>query len=854
MSKSPDRTPKRSFLPALSVKLKLILLSAGFIAAFAGTVFYTVRTLEAQKSEAATIDVFGRQRMLIQKYTKEILDEQADAMTVDSAVAVARATANQVNADRNYYAKNVVKKISAETEVEPSAEYHDHPGTIPGSVTFVQEVSDAMGASAGYSFRLRSEWNINPTAGLETEFHREASKALIADPETPYHRVVADGGTATVEYAIADMAGQGCVTCHNAHPDSPKTDFQVGDMMGILAVSIPIVDDPALTAYLTGETEPPSEPTRKLFELSAASILDGGVSYTDLAMTQEITVTGADNPEVRAKLGEVNDLWGELKTAVAGLAAAPINTLEYRTELGKVRTFNVAALKKMNQAVIQMTEIASDKVAAMMGRQWLILSVTVLLGGLLSFWIIRGIVRPLGLVSTRIGLLAEGVLDQETMDLGTNDEIGTLAAQYDRMLLNQRSIGQNVAAIAEGGRTVEFTAQSERDELAASLNAMIGQLRGAAIGIMLDQAPVGVLRADAELKISYMNEEAERAINVARPELGGAARELIGSPIEAFHSNAAFLRTKVSNSSSLPFTGEMEIGDEVIELQVTAIEDDGTFLGPMVCWSTITERKRIDELTGNTTRELIACSEELRASANELIQNAEETASVSEQTLKGAQGVTDGTHSVANAADEMSESITSVSKDALELSESVRTAVQAAGETDEMVRTLRQSNEEISRVSETIAQIADQTNLLALNATIEAANAGDAGLGFAVVAAEVKDLARETIAATASIDGQVRDINARSEEVAQAIEGIQLVIKQVEGLTGSVSSAVEEQVHTTSRITSSVSEVAGESERISAQMGDVTKAASSANNMAKGLLEAAEQLNSLSMALGRESH
>jgi hypothetical protein len=31
-----------------------------------------------------------------------------------------------------------------------------------------------------------------------------------------------------------------CVTCHNAHKDSPRTDFEMGDVMGGVVVRIPL--------------------------------------------------------------------------------------------------------------------------------------------------------------------------------------------------------------------------------------------------------------------------------------------------------------------------------------------------------------------------------------------------------------------------------------------------------------------------------------------------------------------------------------------------------------------------------------------------------------------------------------
>ncbi len=33
------------------------------------------------------------------------------------------------------------------------------------------------------------------------------------------------------------MVAQGCVNCHNAHPDTPKNDWKLGDVRGVLEVT-----------------------------------------------------------------------------------------------------------------------------------------------------------------------------------------------------------------------------------------------------------------------------------------------------------------------------------------------------------------------------------------------------------------------------------------------------------------------------------------------------------------------------------------------------------------------------------------------------------------------------------------
>lgn len=72
-------------------------------------------------------------------------------------------------------------------------------------------------------------------------FGKEAWQALNKNTQLTFAKVETINKKEVVRVALADtMTQQGCVDCHNSHPDTPKNDWRLNDVRGVLEVQVPI--------------------------------------------------------------------------------------------------------------------------------------------------------------------------------------------------------------------------------------------------------------------------------------------------------------------------------------------------------------------------------------------------------------------------------------------------------------------------------------------------------------------------------------------------------------------------------------------------------------------------------------
>jgi methyl-accepting chemotaxis protein len=107
----------------------------------------------------------------------------------------------------------------------------------------IHDLSAILGKKeGGVQVRLFSRFPFPNRADRKLDpFENEALGQLERSPDATFVREDSVGGTRSVRVAIADrMVGQSCVNCHNSLPQSPKRDWKLGDVRGVLEVVTPI--------------------------------------------------------------------------------------------------------------------------------------------------------------------------------------------------------------------------------------------------------------------------------------------------------------------------------------------------------------------------------------------------------------------------------------------------------------------------------------------------------------------------------------------------------------------------------------------------------------------------------------
>ncbi len=183
--------------------------------------------------------LFGMCLLIIYVHVTQLKTQMVASMSLQGAGIYTRA----LEEIRKWYTTEVVQRLHGQG-ITATADYQGHEREIPLPATLCFALGEKLVAGRpGEKIRLVSPYPFpgrRQHSGLTKGFQQEAWEVLKQSSGEAYYRFEEVEGAKVLRYATPDRMSKECVECHNALPDSPKRDWKVGQVGGMLEVVYPV--------------------------------------------------------------------------------------------------------------------------------------------------------------------------------------------------------------------------------------------------------------------------------------------------------------------------------------------------------------------------------------------------------------------------------------------------------------------------------------------------------------------------------------------------------------------------------------------------------------------------------------
>jgi hypothetical protein len=147
-----------------------------------------------------------------------------------------------MESDRTVYTRLIINRLQNEEKVIKASEHwKDDKALVLPAQMFRYGAEMVAEKGAGFSYSLLSLWPVNKQNSPRTDIEKAGLKFVAENPGKNYYAEEELGGTQYFTAVYADTAvAQACISCHNDHKDSPRTDFKMGEVMGGVVIRIPL--------------------------------------------------------------------------------------------------------------------------------------------------------------------------------------------------------------------------------------------------------------------------------------------------------------------------------------------------------------------------------------------------------------------------------------------------------------------------------------------------------------------------------------------------------------------------------------------------------------------------------------
>lgn len=152
-----------------------------------------------------------------------------------------------MDSDRSVYTRTIVNRLVKKDKVIKASEHFEDEKALALPAQMFRFGSELVSKRASkipdvnFSYSLQSLWPVNKQNAPKTKVEKDGLDYIFKNKGKNYYAEEKLGGKKYFTAIYPDVAvAPVCISCHNAHKDSPKRDFKMGDVMGGVVIRIPV--------------------------------------------------------------------------------------------------------------------------------------------------------------------------------------------------------------------------------------------------------------------------------------------------------------------------------------------------------------------------------------------------------------------------------------------------------------------------------------------------------------------------------------------------------------------------------------------------------------------------------------